>query len=325
MRKIGSLALALAAFLGATVPGAAAGPADSYPSHPVRILVGFAAGGAVDVIARALGEQLSARLGQPFVVENRPGAGSNLAAAETARSAPDGYTLVLGTNGFAVNMTLFPKPGFDVDDLTAISKVGEIAAVIAANPSLAANTIPELVAAAKARPGELSYGSPGNGSSPHLAAELFQRTAGIQLTHVVYKGGAPAITDTLGGHIPLVAVNVLEAQPHIQSGKLKALGVTSAHRLAMMPDVATVAEGGYPGYQSATWYALFGPGRMPAEITAKLNEAVRQALADPRFRARVEQVGGEVTGSTPEELRAFVTTERAKWGQVVKDARITVD
>ena len=322
MIGVRGLCLALAAFLG-TACAAWAGPADTYPARPVRILVGFAAGGAVDVIARALGEQLAQQLGQPFVVENRPGAGSNLAAAETARAAPDGYTLILGTNGLAVNMTLFPKPGFDVDDLTPVSKVGEIAAVLAANPSLPANSI--LVAAAKAKPGDLSYGSPGNGSSPHLAAELFQRVAGIQMTHVVYKGGAPAITDVLGGHIPIVAVNVLEAQPHIQSGKLKALGVTSAHRLATLPGVATIAEGGYPGYTSATWYALFGPGRMPPDIVAKLNDAVQKALADPRFRAKVEQVGGEVAGSSSEELRAFVQAERAKWGQVVRDARITVD
>ena len=324
MPRRGLIALALAACLGAAGPGAA-GPAATYPTRPVRILVGFAAGGAVDVIARALGEQLSVQLGQPFVVESRPGAGSNLAAAETARSDPDGYTLILGTTGLAVNMTLFPKPGFDVDDLTPISKVGEIAAVIAANPSLPANSIPELAAAAKARPGDLAYGSPGNGSSPHLAAELLQRVAGIQLSHVVYKGGAPAITDALGGHIPLVAVNVLEALPHIRAGKLKALGVTSSHRLAMLPDAMTVAESGYPGYSSATWYALFGPGRMPPDIVAKLNDAVQKALADPRFRARVEQVGGEVNGSSPEELRTFVRAERAKWGQVVKDAQIKVD
>src|SRR5829696_4811221 len=317
-------ALALAICLGATCPGFA-GPADAYPTRPVRVLVGFSPGGAVDVIARALGEQLSQQLGQPFIVENKPGAGSNLAAAETARSKPDGYTVILGTTGLAVNMTLFPKPGFDVDDLSPISKIGEIAAVIAANPGFQANSIPDLVAAAKAKPGDLAYGSPGNGSSPHLAVELFKRVAEVQLTHVAYKGGAPAITDTIGGHIPLVAVNVLEALPHIQSGSLKALGVTSAQRLAKLPNVTTIAESGYPGYSSATWYALFGPGKMPSDVVAKLNEAVQKALADPRFRAKVEEVGGEVTGSRPEDLRAFVKTERTKWGQVVKDAQIKVD
>jgi tripartite-type tricarboxylate transporter receptor subunit TctC len=317
-------ALALAICLGATCPGFA-GPADAYPTRPVRVLVGFSPGGAVDVIARALGEQLSEQLGQPFVIESKPGAGSNLAAVETARSTPDGYTLILGTTGLAVNMTLFPKPGFDVDDLSPISKIGEIAAVIAANPSFPANTIPDLVAAARAKPGALSYGSPGNGSSPHLAMELFQRVANIQLTHVAYKGGTPAITDALGGHIPLVAVNVLEALRHIQAGSLKALGVTSAQRLAMLPNAMTIAESGYPGYSSATWYALFGPGKMPPDIVTKLNDAVRKALADPRFRAKVEQVGGEVTGSSPNDLRAFVRAERAKWGQVVRDAQIKVD
>ena len=321
MPRMRLFALALAALLGAAGPGSA----DTYPTKPIRLLVGFSPGGAVDTIARALGEQLTQQFGQPVIVENKPGAGSNLAAAETARSKPDGYTLLLGTTGLAVNMTLFPKPGFDVDELTPISKIGEIAAVIAANPKFQTNAVPELVAAANAKPGDLIYGSPGNGSSPHLAVELFKRVADIQLTHVAYKGGATAITDTMGGHIPLVAVNVLEAVPHIQSGSLKARGVTSAHRLAKLPNVATIAESGYPGYSSATWYALFGPGKLPPEIVAKLNEAVQKALADPRFRAKVEEVGGEVAGSSPEDLRAFVKAERAKWGQVVKDAQIKAD
>jgi tripartite-type tricarboxylate transporter receptor subunit TctC len=316
--------LGLTAVLGLAASGDAV-RADNYPTRPVKILVGFAAGGAVDVIARALGEQLSQQLGQPFIVESRPGAGSNLAAAETARAEPDGYTLILGTTGFAVNMTLFAKPGFDVDNLTPVSKVGEIAAVLAANPNFPSNTVPELVQAAKAKPGHLIYGSPGNGSSPHLAAELFQRMAEIKLTHVAYKGGTPAITDVLGGHVPLIAVNILEALPHLQAGSLKALAVTSSHRLSMLPNVPTVAESGYPGYSSATWYALFGPGKLPPEIVAKLNTAVQKALAEPRFRAKMEQVGGEVTASSPDELRAFVKAERAKWGQVVREAQIKAD
>lgn len=322
MPRLGQLLAALLVL--AALPGTARA-ADDYPRRPVRVLVGFAAGGAVDIIARALGEQLSAELGQPFVIENKPGAGSNVAAGEAARAAPDGYTLVLGTTGFAVNMTLFAKPGFDVDELTPISKVGEIAAVIAANPAFEAKTVADLVRVARAKPGSVSYGSPGNGSSPHLAAELLKRVADFPMTHVAYRGGTPALTDTLGNHIPLVAVNVLEALPHVQSGALRALAVTSAARLPMLPDVPTVAEGGYPGYASATWYALFGPGKLPPEIVARLNRAVLKALADPRFRAKVETVGGVVTGSTPEELRAFVGAERTKWGQVVRDAGIKPD
>lgn len=293
---------------------------QDYPSKVVTVVNGFSSGGAVDTVARALSERLSASLGQNFIVESRPGAGSNLAAMAVIRSAPDGHTLLLGTNGLAINMALYKTPGFDVEkDLAPISMVGDIPAVIAAHPSFPANSISELIAYAKQKPNEASYATPGNGSLPHLAIALLSKQAGIELRHVAYRGGHPAVTDAIGGHVPLVIVNALEATPYIKEGRLKGLAVTGPSRLAALPDVPTVAEGGLAGFDAQTWWALFAPAGTPPAIVQKLQGEVHKALADPKLRERIETVGGRVRSSTAAELGAFVTTERKKWGQVVAD------
>lgn len=297
-----------------------AASSQDYPSKVVTVVNGFSSGGAVDTVARALSERLSASLGQNFIVESRPGAGSNLAAMAVVRSAPDGHTLLLGTNGLAINMAVYKTPGFDVEkDLAPISMVGDIPAVIAAHPSFPANSISELIAYAKQKPNEASYATPGNGSLPHLAVALLSKQAGIELRHVAYRGGHPAVTDAIGGHVPLVVVNALEATPYIKEGRLKGLAVTGPSRLAALPDVPTVAEGGLAGFDAQTWWALFAPAGTPPAIVQKLQGEVHKALADPKLRERIETVGGRVRSSTAAELGAFVTTERKKWGQVVAD------
>lgn len=311
------ITLALAAALLATAPAPAAEP---YPVKPVTIYVGFSPGGAVDTVARALAEHLSASLGQTFIVEPKPGAGSNLAARAVAGAPPDGYTLLLGTNGLAINMALFKTPGFDVEkDLQPISLVGEIPSVIAANPAFPANTLAELVALAKAKPNDIAFATPGLGSLPHLAMALVAKQAGIELRHIPYPGGRPAVTDAIGGHVPLVVVNALEAAPHIRAGQLKGIAVTGPQRLASLPQTPTVAqEPGFAGYEAQTWWALFAPAGTPQPVVDRLAAAVQKALADPALRQRIESVGGTVHSSTPQELAAFVATERTKWGDLIR-------
>ena len=314
------LMAALAALVGP------AAMAQDFPSRQITILVGFPPGGAVDIVARALGERLSAQMGQPVIIENRPGANSNIAAAATAHGRADGYTLLVGANGLTTNMSLYAQPGYDVEqDLAPISSLGQIPNVIAAGPGFEGHTLADLIAAAKAKPGTIAYGSPGNGSSPHLTGELFERVAGIKLQHVPYRGGQPAITDALGGHIPLVMVNALEAMPHVKSGALTALAVTGLKRHPALPDVPTVAEAGFPGFDAYTWWALVAPAKTPPDIVARLNQETRKAIANPKFQERLEQVGGQVTGSTPAELAAFIKDDRAKWGRIIQEAGIKAE
>lgn len=298
----------------------AAGAQDAYPNRTVTIVNGFSAGGAVDTVARALADKLSASLGQSVMVESRPGAGSNLAATAVARSPADGYTLLLGTNGLAINMALYASPGFDVEaDLAPISMVGDIPAIIAAHPSFPANSIPELIAHAKANPGTVSFATPGNGSLPHLAMALLASKDKLDLRHVAYRGGHPAVTDAIGGHVPLVVVNALEATPYILDKQLKGLGTTGSKRLQALPELATVAETPeFRSYEAQTWWGLFAPAGTPAPVLQRLEQEVHKALADPVLRKRIEDVGGSVKPSSRAELAAFVKSERAKWKEVVQ-------
>ena len=300
--------------------------AQTYPSKPIRVIVGYAPGGAVDLVARAVGQELAKGLGQPVVVENKPGAATNIAVKALIDSAPDGYTLMLAANALAANMSLFQPAPFDVArDMVPVSLVGRVPVVIAASAASNLTTLAQLIEAARARPGAVTYGSPGNGSTPHLAVELFVRAAGISLAHLPYKGGAPAITDVIGGHVQLVAVNALEVLPHVKSGKLKVLAVLSPQRSPILPDVPTIAESGYPGFEASVWYGFVAPAATPRPIVARLHAEVQKALASPDVRNRLASAGGEVLPASTEQFGAMIAAERARYEKLIREAGIKPD
>ncbi|MEK8052297.1 tripartite tricarboxylate transporter substrate-binding protein [Ideonella sp. DXS22W] len=307
----------------AAIPGLASAQAGG---KPVKILVGYGAGGAVDVIARAIAQRLQADLGLLFIVDNKPGAGSNLAIKATIDAPADGSTLLMAANAVAANMALYQPQPFDAErDLVAISLVGRVPVVIAVNPASPYQTLAQLVAAAKGKPNTINYATPGNGATPHLAVELFTRAAGIDLFHVPYKGGAQAITDVIGGQVPVLAVNALEVLPHARSGKLRVLAVLSASRAATLPDVPTIAESGYPGFEASVWYGLMGPAAMPRDKVAQLHGAVQRALATQDIKDRLAAVGGEVAPATQEAFAAHLKAEHARYERLIRAAKITPD
>ncbi len=318
---LGAMVAALAL---AAAPGPAA--AQAYPSKPVRLIVGFAPGGAVDVIARAVAQQIAPALGQPVVVENRPGAGTNIAMRALIDSAADGHTLMLTANSIAANPTLYQPAPFDpAKDVTPIALVGRVPVVIAANAAGGPESMAALLAASRARANAVSYGSPGNGSTPHLATELFARAAGIDLLHVPYKGGALAINDVLAGHVQAVAVNALEVQPHVKSGRLRVLAVLSPQRTPIFPEVPSIAEAGFPGFEAAVWYGFIGPAGLPAPVVAQLHGLIQKALAAPEVRDRLVGAGGEVQPGPTERLTQLIASERARYEKLIRDARIKPD
>jgi tripartite-type tricarboxylate transporter receptor subunit TctC len=314
------------AFAALAVAAAAFAADTPYPTKPMRILVGYPPGGAVDVVARALGQHLSADLGQPVIVENKPGASTNIAVKTLIESPADGYTLMLAANALAANMALFTPPPFDAEkDVAPVGLVGRVPVVIAAGASSPYPTLASLIAAAKAKPDTINYASPGNGSTPHLAVELFSRAAGIELAHIPYKGGAPAITDVLGGQLPLVAVNALEAAPHAQAGKMRVLAVMSARRTPILPDTPTIAESGYPGFEASVWYGLVAPARTPPEVIAKLTASVQKAVASGEMQARMSSAGGEAAYGSPQQFASLIHAERLRYEKVVREANIKAD
>lgn len=301
-------------------------PAQAFPSKPVKIVVGYAAGGAVDLVARTIGQAISGPLGQPVVVENKPGAGTNIAVKAVISAEPDGHTLLMAANALAANMSLYQPQPFDAErDLVPVALIGRVPVVIAAHPGAPYNTVRELIAAAKAKPGTIAFGSPGNGATPHMAVELFTRAAGISLQHIPYRGGAPAITDVIGGQVPLVAVNALEALPHVRSGRLKVLAVLSARRTAVFPDTATIAESGFPGFEASVWYGLVAPAATPKPVVARLHAEVQKALAGSDVKARMTAAGGEVEPGTPEHFGALIHAERQRYEKLVREANIKPD
>ena len=308
-------------------PLAAAGvAAQTFPSKPVRIIVGYTAGGAVDLIARALAQQLQGTLGQPVVVDNRPGAGTNVATRALIESAPDGYTLMLAANALAANVSLYePAPYNLARDITPIAVVGRVPVVLAVSSASPFSTLQQFVAAAKARPQSVNFATPGNGSTPHLAMELFERAAGIKLTHVPYKGGAQAITDVLGGHVQAVAVNALEVQPHVKGGKMRVLGVMTPQRTSIFPDVPTVAESGFPGFESSVWYTVVGPANMPAAVVGRLHADIEKALANDEVRQRLVSAGGEVLPGPGTQAAKLVQDEAARYAKLIREANIKPD
>ena len=300
--------------------------AQAFPSKPLRLLVGYSPGGAVDVIARAVGQQVGAGLGQPVIVDNKPGAGTNIAMRALIDSPPDGYTVMLVANAAAANPTLYQPPPFDtLRDLTPIALVGRVPVVIAVNAASEIGSIARLVSASKAKPGSINYGTPGNGSTPHLAVELFQRAAGIELTHVPYKGGAQAITDTLAGHIQTVAVNALEVLPHVKAGKLRVLAVLSTARSPIFPDVPSIAESGYPGFEASVWYGFVGPAGLPSAVVTRLHAEIQKALATADVRERLASAGGEVLPGPVERFASLLASEKSRYEKLIRDARIQPD
>ena len=300
--------------------------AQAYPAKPIKLIVGFAPGGAVDIIARAVGQQISMQLGQPVVVDNRPGAGTNIAMRALIDSPPDGYTLMLTANSIAANPTLYQPAPFDpARDVTPVSFVGRVPVVIAANAASGPDSIAKLIAASKGKPNSVSYGSPGNGSTPHLAVELFARAAGIDLLHVPYKGGSPAVNDVLAGHIQAVAVNALEVQPHVKSGKLRVLAVLSPVRTPIFTDVPSIAEAGFAGFEASVWYGFIGPAGLPPAVVAQLHGAVQKALTVAEVRDRLVNAGGEVQPGPPERLTQLIASEQARYAKLIREASIKPD
>jgi tripartite-type tricarboxylate transporter receptor subunit TctC len=300
--------------------------ADVYPSRPIRLVVGYAAGGATDVIARLVGQKLSEALGQPVVIENRPGAGATVASDMVARSAPDGYTIFMSTIANTINSSLYPKLPFDfVRDFSPITLVASIPNVLVVHPSVPAKDLKEFIALAKSKPGEINFASSGSGSSIHLSGELFNLVAGVKLIHIPYKGSAPAMTDLIGGQVQSMFDNLPSALPYIKAGKLRALGLTSNVRSAAVPTIPTLAEAGLPGCEIISWFSLSAPAKTPNEIIARLNAETAKALMQPDIKEKLAAMGAEPIPSTPEVAAAFIKTETAKWAQVVKASGARVD
>jgi tripartite-type tricarboxylate transporter receptor subunit TctC len=298
----------------------------AWPSKPIKLIVGFAPGGAVDIVARAVGQQISVALGQPVIVENKPGAGTNIAMRQLIDSPPDGYTLMLTANSIAANQTLYQPAPYDmVRDFAPISLVGRVPVVIAANATTEYTTLAKLISAAKAAPKTINVGSPGNGSTPHLAVELFERAAGIDLTHVPYKGGSPALNDVIAGHIQTVAVNALEVQPHVKSGKLRVLAVLTPTRSAIFPDVPTIAESGFPGFEASVWYGFVGPAGLPGPIVTRLHAEIQKALSAPEVKDRLVNAGGEVLPGRVERFSTLLAGEKTRYEKLIREARIQPD
>lgn len=317
---------AVQALAGAGLLAPLAGRAQDFPNKPIRLIIPFAAGGTTDVLARIIGQQLSSVLGQQVVADNRAGANGNIGTDLAAKSAPDGYTLVMSFDGtMTINPAAYKKLPFDpVRDLAPIINVGQAALVLVAHPDVKAATIQEFAALAKAAPTPLFFSSAGNGSTGHVAGELYAARAGIKLTHVSYKGGAPALQDLLAGQIQMLVTALPTVEALIANGKVRALAVTSGKRLRTLPNVPTLGEL-YPGYEVASWYGLLAPAGTPAPVVQRLNAGIAQVLAQKEVRERFEGLGVEVLGGTPQQFADTIKADTAKWAKVVKDAGITVE
>ena len=293
-----------------------------YPTRPVRIIAGFAAGGGVDITARLMGQWLTERLGQSFVIENRPGAGGNIGTEAVVGAVPDGYTLLLATVPNAVNASLYEKLNFNfIRDIAPVAGIIRVPMVILLNPSVPAKTVPEFISYAKANPGKVNMASAGNGSAPHMAGELFKMMAGVNLVHVPYSGQGPALTDLLGGEVQVLFATAPGTTEYIGTGQLRALAVTTAARAEVLPELPTVGDF-VPGYETSQWYGICAPRNTPAEIVDKLNKEINAAIADPRMKARFAAIGGEPLPGSPAEFGNLISEETEKWGQVVRAAGI---
>ena len=313
----------MAVLLAALACGAA--QAQTYPAKPVRMLVAFPTGGSADIVARFLAQQLSQQIGQNVIVENRPGAGGNLAFDALAKAEGDGYTILNSTPGIVINPHLYRKVTFRIEDFVPISHVGEAPLLVMAHPSLPANSIPDLVRLAKAKPGMIRYASAGNGSSSHLASEVMRMMAGINLVHVPYKGGGPAFVDLMSGQVELTTLPIAESLPNIKAKRVKALGQTGATRSHMAPDVPTLDESGLKGYNVSTWYVVFAPVKTSRDIVNRVHTEVDKALKTPDLQERLKGVGVTIINSTPDQAATFVRSEYEKWAKVIQQSGAKLD
>ena len=320
MKFLHALALALAT--ATTLPAAA----QPYPSRTIRIIVPFAPGGPADLLARTLGQKMQETWGQPVVADNKPGAGGNLGMDLAAKAAPDGYTLVIAPTGnLTVNPHLGPLPYDVFRDLAPVTQLATVENVLVIHPGIAANNVQELVALARAKPGALSFASPGAGSQAHVAGEFLKSMTATDMVHIAYKGTGPALNDLLGGQLSMMFSQMSSALPHIRAGKVRALGVASLKRSALLPALPTVAEQNLPGFEAVSWYALMAPSGTPADVIAKLQTESARILRLPDVRERLAALGAEAVGNRPEELAAIIRGESARWQKVVKDANIKAE
>ena len=311
---------------GLLVASTAVAHAQSWPSKPVRLVVPYTPGAGTDTISRILAQKLGDQLGQPVVVDNRPGAGGTIGTEIVARAVPDGYTLLFTPTSHAINSNLYPKLGYDtLKDFAPISVVASLPVVLAVDPSLKVQSVKELVALAKLKPGQLSMASSGNGTVFHLTGELFKDAAEISILHVPFKGGAPAVAALLGGQVSMTFETSVTLVPHIRSGKLRALGVASAGRIALLPEVPTLGETGFQTILSENWYGLFAPAGTPKEVVAKLFAELDKAIHAPDIREKLAAQGAEIRENTPEQTAAFLNTEMVKWAKVIKASGARID
>ena len=322
---VGRVLCAVLAVIAASPPPAAC--AEAYPVKPIHLVVPFPPGGSLDVVARAIGQKLTEAWGQPVIIDNRPGAGGNIGADFVAKSAPDGYTILEGAlSTHAVNVSLYGKLPYDpIKDFAPITLVAVTPNVLVVNPSLPVNSVAQLIAYAKANPDKLSFGSGSNGSAGHLAGELFKREAGVDMLHVPYKGGAPALQALLAGDTQLMFDNLANSTPQLKAGKLKALAVTTAKRSALAPELPTLAETGLPGFDIYTWWGFLAPAGTPKEIVAKWNAEVTRILSTPEMRAFFAQQGAEPSPTTPEQFSALIRSEIPKYAKIVKESGAKID
>ncbi|WP_245153434.1 Bug family tripartite tricarboxylate transporter substrate binding protein [Allopusillimonas ginsengisoli] len=300
--------------------------AAAYPDKPIRMIVGFSAGGTTDVVARIVGKEMGDALGQPVVVENRPGAGSNIAAGAVARANPDGYTLYMMAVTNTINQTLYKNLDFNiVDDFSPVALAVRVPNVLVVNPNVPVKSVKELVDYAKSNPGKLNFASSGSGTSIHMAGELFKQLADIDVTHIPYKGSSPATTDLIGGQVDYMFDNMPSSWPHVEAGKLRALAVTTADRSKTAPDLPTMQESGFPEFDVSSWFGVIAPKGTPDEVIEKLNKAMRDALAKPDVQSRLEDLGAVPADTTPAQFGDFIKSEVDSWAKVVTASGATVD
>jgi tripartite-type tricarboxylate transporter receptor subunit TctC len=320
-----ALAMLASSTLMPTLPIAAF--AGAYPDRPIRIEVPFPPGGAVDIIARTIMQQAGPTLGQVIVIDNRPGASGNIAYGYVAKADPDGYTVLIGANNLATNAALFGNDlSFNAEsDLVPVVMIGYSPLMLLVAPDFPASTVKDLVDAAKAQPGKLSFASAGTGTSGHLAAEIFKQVTGIQALHVPYKGGAPAMIDVMAGRVSFIFIDPVQGMPQIRGNKLRAIAVSSTERLSLLPDVPTVAEAGFPGVEAVVWWGFLVPAKTPPEIIAKLNKDLDNALQDQKVKDSLHDMGTVIKGGSPDEFRNFIKSETEKWGTIIRAAKIKAE